>query len=142
MALASAQVVDAVAALLAPMAATGGRVYTSRSWPLEESGLPAWRVTAQDEAVESMDLSGSVSRHTLAIDADCYARDNADIDDTLHDLAAAGLTLLFAGTPPHGLELVAINRTLQEQGEAAMGRITLRLLASYFVAPSAPQTII
>jgi hypothetical protein len=52
MALAAAQVVDAVAARLVPVVLSGGRVYTSRLWPLTEAEIPAWRVTAEDEEVE------------------------------------------------------------------------------------------
>ena len=142
MALAAAQVVDAIAARLVPMVATAGRVATSRMWPWSEAELPAWRVTAEDEAVEAVNLIGELAEHTLDIEAACSARATADLDDALHALAASGLALLFAGTVPHGLELTGIGRDLQPQGEAAVGVITLRLRASYFVAPSAPEIIV
>jgi len=141
-ALAAAQVVDAVAALLAPMAATGGRVYTSRTWPLAESDLPAWRVTAEGEEVEHDALDGSEQTHRLAISAECSTRAVADLDDALHALAAAGLTLLFAPDPPYGLTLQGIGRTVATENEAAVGRITLSLAAVFLTAPSAPETIL
>lgn len=142
MALAAAQVVSAVAALLAPMPATGGRVYTSRTWPLAESELPAWRVIAQDERVDASTLDYSAQQHTLQLDAQCTARAVADLDDALHDLAASGLALLFAGAPPHGLQLTGIARDLGAEGEAAVGRITLQMQATFFTAPAAPETIL
>lgn len=142
MALAAAQVVDALAARLVPMAATGGRVYTSRLWPLAEADLPAWRVTAGSENTELVDLTGAVQEHALEVLAECSTRAVADVDDALHALAAAGLALLFAGTPPYGLQLQSIERELATEGEAAVGRIRLRLAALFHTAPSAPETLI
>lgn len=141
MALAAAQVVDALAALLAPIVATGGRVYTSRAWPLTEADLPAWRVTAAEEYVEPSTLD-RVNTHRLGVEASAYARATADLDDTLHALASSGSAALFAGTPPYGLQLAAIERDLVTEGEASVGRITLRVQATYFVNPAAPETLI
>lgn len=142
MALAAAQVIDAIAARLAPMAATGGRVYTSRAWPLAEAGLPAWRVTAEDEAVANAGVAEPFNEHTLSVAARCFARAAADLDDALHALAASGLALLFAGTVPYGLQLEGIQRQLATEGEASVGVITLRLRATYWVNPATPETII
>lgn len=141
MTLAAATVVDTLAGLLVPMAATGGRVYTSRTWPIDEASLPAWRVTAGSEDVTPESMDG-VNTHSLVVSARAYARASADLDDTLHALAASGLALLFAGTPPHDLRLDSINRQIATEGEAAVGVITLNTRATYYVAPSAPETIL
>lgn len=141
MALAAAQVVDALAALLVPMAATGGRVKTSRIWPWSEAELPAWRVYAGDEAVELATISGDLEQHNLQVYAQCSARATADLDDVLNALAAAGLTLLQAA-PPYGLQLQRITRGLQQGDEASLGVITLDLKTLFFTVPSAPETII
>lgn len=141
MPLAAAQVVDAVAALLVPMEATGGRVYTSRAWPLAESDLPAWRVVADSEDVQMLALDGTEQQHTLQVLAECMTRATADLDDALHALAASGLELLFAD-PPHHLELRGIDRRMTGDGEAAIGAVALRLQATFQTAPSAPQTIL
>lgn len=95
MTLAAAQVIDAVAAKLVPMVATGGRVYTSRMWPITQAELPAWRVFASDETVQDMLLDGSLREHRLSVTVEGYVRATADLDDALHSLAAAGLTLLL-----------------------------------------------
>lgn len=139
MALASAQVIDALAARLVPMTATAGRVYTSRAWPL--ATLPAWRVTAEDEAVEEA-ATDPFNQHDLTVTASCSSRAVQDLDDVLHALAASGLTLLFAPPVPYALRLSGIQRQLSAEGEAAAGRITLQLQCRYFVAPQAPETII
>lgn len=139
MALAAAQVIDALAARLSPLAATGGRVYTSRAWPLDT--LPAWRVTAEAEDI-SPPAVGNEHQHDLAINATAYARAVSDLDDTLHALAAGGLPLLFADPLPYGLRLAGIDRQMAQEGEAAVGAITLRLRALFFTDPAAPETLI
>lgn len=138
MALAAAQVIDALAARLAPLAATGGRVYTSRGWPLDV--LPAWRVVAADEAV-APDTVEPINRHELDVEATAYTRATADLDDALHALAAGGLALLFAPTVPYGLRLAGISRQVQSDGEASVGAVTLRLSTTFWVDPAAPETI-
>lgn len=141
MALAAAQVIDALAARLVPVAATAGRVYTSRAWPLDEASLPAWRVVAADEAAERVELGG-IHRHVLDVEATAVTRVTADLDDALHALASAGLAALFAGLPPYDLAATGITRAITQEGEAAVGAITLRLQATFYVNPAAPDTII
>lgn len=141
MALAAAQVVDALAARLVPMAATAGRVYTSRTYPLTEADLPAWRVTAGDESCERSSMDG-INLHNLEVLAACSARATANLDDTLHALASSGLQLLFAGPVPYALQLDGIERDLSTDAEAAVGVITLRLRALFYAAPAAPDTIL
>lgn len=141
MALAAAQVIDALAARLVPLAATGGRIYTSRAWPLAEADLPAWRVTAADEVVELAGVDG-LNLHRLDVAAAATLRATANLDDAMHALAAGGLALLFAGPVPYGLQLIGIGRDLATEGEAAVGRITLRLQALFYAMPAQPETIL
>lgn len=141
MALAAAQAIDALAARLVPLAATAGRVYTSRGWPITEAELPAWRVLAADESVERVGTDG-LNQHLLTVEATACARAVANLDDTLHALASGGLALLFAGTPPYDLALLGLDRLLSGEAEAAMGAITLRLQCRFFVYPAAPDTLI
>ena len=141
MALAAAQVIDALAARLVPVSATAGRVYTSRAWPLDEASLPAWRVVAADESAERVGLDG-LHLHRLDIDATATTRMVADLDDALHALASAGLAALFASPAPYDLACGGITRAVTQEGEAAVGVITLRLLATYYVNPAQPETIL
>jgi hypothetical protein len=103
MALAAAQVVDALAARLAPQALGTGGVRTSRLWPWAEAELPAVRVFAADEQVLPTTVGESINQHTLGVDAQYTLRAAADADDAMHALAEAGLALLFAAPLPHGL---------------------------------------
>ena len=140
MTLAAAQVIDAIAARLVPLAATGGRVYTSRAWPLDT--LPAWRVTAEDESVSADEgMVESINLHQLDIEARAFASATADLDDSLHTLAAGGLALLFAASVPHGLELRGIQRGMTTDAEAKVGAITLQLRCRFWVNPATPETI-
>lgn len=140
MALAAAQVVDAVAARLNGLALTGTRVYTSRTWPLAEADLPAWRVVAADEQVKLAEMDG-LNLHRLAIEARGVARAVEDLDDSLHALAAQALAALFVAPAPYRLELQGIERNMRQEGEAAVGQITLRLQASFYAYPHTPETI-
>lgn len=143
MALAAAQVVDALAARLAAQAGLGtGGVKTSRAWPWSEAELPACRVFAAEEVVAGSALGGDINQHVLAVEAQYTVRATADLDDAMHALAAAGQALLFAPTVPYGLQLVGIQREMAAEGEAAVGRITLQLQTTFFVAPSAPESIL
>jgi len=141
MALAAAQVVDALAAKVVPQLAAA-RVKTSRLWPWTEAELPAARVYAADESVELVTLAPAINAHTLSVEVQYTARAKADLDDTLNALAAAGLPLLFAGTPPYGLQLTGIDRRTATEGESAVGQITLQLQCLFHAAPSAPETIL
>lgn len=142
MALAAAQVVDALAARVAVQAGLGtGGAKTSRVWPWGEEELPACRVFAQDEQVQLATQEG-LNQHNLAVDVQYTCRATADLDDAMHALAAAGLPLLFANPVPYGLQLTGITRETATEGEAAVGRITLQLLAIFFAAPQAPETIL
>ena len=138
MALASAQVIDAQAALLA--SAYPGKVFTSRLWPITGADVPCWRVVAFDETVTVSMLPGT-NEHLLGITFTGYVRATADVDDAMHALAAGGLAALFPATPVYGLQLNAIERQIVNEGEASLGSITLRCTAQFFVTPQTPEVI-
>lgn len=139
MALAAAQVIDALAARLVPLGTAGG-VHTSRTWPLPDN-LPAWRVTAEDEAVTEAMLSGT-NEHQLDVAVRGSTRATADLDDALHALAAAALAALFAPPAPYQLQLSGIRRQMAAEGEAAVGVVSLLVRATYYVDPADPETIL
>ncbi len=146
MALAAAQVVDALAARLAPMAAAGlgaGGVKTSRLWPWAEDELPACRVYAADEPVEAVGgMAEPINEHALAVDVQFTVRAVADADDAMHALAEQALPLLFAAPVPYGLRLTGINRNTATEGEAAVAQITLQLGTTFHVNPATPHVFL
>lgn len=154
MALASAQVVDAVAARISGLALAGTRVYTSRVHPLVNSAatLPAWKVLAADEDVEPTTVHApALLKHHLQIELQGYARAVDNLDDALHALAAQALTALFntPGAPDAlsamttvVLSLRRIERAMAAEGEAVLGLITVTLRAVFHTRSNAPETIL
>lgn len=146
--LAAAQAVDAVAALVT--SAGVGTAHTSRTWPLAESDLPAWRVLAEDEEVTAQGVGfPATQQHELEVCAHGYERATADLDDALNSMAAAALTKLFQSrsavhlSPLNcSMSLKRIERDMVTEGEAAMGRISLTLQVRFFTANNAPETIL
>ncbi|MBX3605370.1 MAG: hypothetical protein KF788_08865 [Piscinibacter sp.] len=139
MALAAAQVVDALAARLAPT--TTSTVVTDRASPIDEATLPRWRLVATDEQVERAYLDGG-NRHRLQLEAQGSVRAPVDLDDAMHALASAGCAALFAEPVPYELQLDVIRRQMVSEGEAAVGRITLAVTATFYVHPAAPDVLL
>jgi hypothetical protein len=148
--LASAQAINGVAALIESVAGMTGKVHTSRAWPLRPSDLPAWRVVAEDEEVTAQGIGfPAKQQHDLEVVAHGYARDTTDLDDTLHEMAAAALSKLFESRSAVHLSplncsvsLKRIERDLVTEGEAAMGRISLTLLVRFLTSNNAPEIIL
>lgn len=155
MPLAAAQVVDALAARLSGLPLAGTRVYTSRTWPLTEKDLPAWRLFAVDEDIEPQTIhEPTPQRHALQVELHGHARAVEDLDDRLNDLASQALTAVFASPPPaddlallqvqHRVALSArrIERGMQSEGEASMGLVNITLRAEFMSMSNAPDTIL
>lgn len=155
MALAAAQIVDAVAAIvrtatigLATPYATS--THTDRGWPFGEDELPAWRVLADDESIEALTIHYPATwRHTLVVLLEGRVRATSDLDDAMNDAAAAVLAALFASASSATLGGLAktmsatnISRRLEEEGQAAIGAIDIRLEVVFTTASNAPSTII
>lgn len=142
MTLAAAQVIDALAGFLVPVSLTGGRVITDRMTPIADDQLPAWRVIAGDETVEPQTLDG-VERHTLEVDLRGIARAAVGLDDALSALAAAGLTAVHGGSIAKvNISTIGIGRGMATENESAVGVITVRLQAIFFVIETAPEVIV
>lgn len=152
MALAAAQITAAIVGLIKGPTTTpaGERVYASRSWPLSESKLPAWRVIRQQEEVAREVIHyPAVERHALIVDLQGNCRDTDDLDDQLDEMASAALQAVF-GTQTAAtlsglnvtLELLRIDRELADDGEATFGRVTVSLQVQFFTRSDDPETIL
>lgn len=150
MALAAAQAVDAIAALLRTVPAWASRVDVSRLWPTADAELPRWRVEAGPEEVETLGTGFPVQqRHDLTVLCHGDARATSNLDDVLHAMAATALATLFATRDTTRLAplkcavtLTSIERNPVGEGEAALGRITLALRVRFLTFNNAPETII
>lgn len=152
MALASAQVVDKVAAILAAAGTSmSTRVYTSRFWPLALAELPAARVYVDTERVERVGLDYPwVQRHSLIVLIDAFVTAVADLDDAMHNLVEAILQALFGTqsavslSPLVGcdMQLAGVDRSVQQLGGADVGLARVELTINFHTGCSAPGTLI
>lgn len=143
MSLAADQVVDAVVAKLAATAIAGDRVYTDdRPWPIAESQLPAWRVTAVIEPVERQYSDPAVNEHSLSISVRGIVRAVEGMRTARGALAAEGMAAVFAEPVPHDFQLDQIEYQVTTEGEAAVGAVTFTLTAKYTVDQADPETIL
>ena len=153
MALASAQLVDAIATRITGLPLAGADVFTSRAWPLAESHLPAWKVVAVDEVIEPMTVHADpLLKHELQVELRGHVSAVEDLDDDMHALAAEALTAIFDTTPPADalatvdsklqLSLRRIERAMQTEGQANVGLVVITLRAEFRTRQSAPETLV
>jgi hypothetical protein len=117
---------------------------TDRVHPFDEGELPAWRVGSDiPESVTPAFIDGSVNEHRLPIVAEGFVRAVDDSDAAAHALASAALAAIFAAPVPYGLQHEGTEVDPGDpEHEAATRAVRLRLSAHYFVAPSAPDSIL
>lgn len=148
-ALASQQVINAVAArLVAAATGAGARVYTDRFYPV--SLYPSIKVKHVDEDLQAADDDvtwPAVRLHVLQVDVDCMARAVSGLDGALSDLAAQVLLALEGVaapiTPlPVALTAAGIRYQAAADGEAAVGIATVRIEAQFHTAANNPTTLI
>lgn len=151
MALASAQIVDAVVSRLSGNTPASTRVYASRVHPLSTPELPAWRVFADEETITTQTVHyPAVLEHSLSVQCDGYVQANSSVDDAMHAMAEQALIALY-DTLAHttlGITNLSVNapqridREVVNEGQANLGRIGLSLLMRYRTALNDPATII
>lgn len=150
MALASAQVIDAIAAVLRTLPGYSAKVFTSRAHVFAEDALPAWRVLGAAEEVTPAGVSWPQrQQHELEVEVAGYAKATANLDDTLHAMAALALGVLFETRAQTllaplnvAMQLSRIEREMEAQGQAVLGRITLLLRVKFLTFNNAPETIV
>ena len=151
MALASAQIVDAIVTRLSGNTPASTRVYASRVHPLTTAELPAWRVFADEETIVTQTVHfPAVLEHALSVQCDGYVQANSSMDDAMHAMAEQALIALY-DTLAHltlGITNLSVNapqrieREVVNEGQANLGRIGLSLLLRYRTAQNDPATII
>lgn len=153
MALASAQIVDALAARITGLPLAGTSVYTSRTWPLAEAHLPAWKVVAVDEVISPLTVHADpLQAHELQVELRGHVAAVDNLDDDMHALASEALTAIFDTTPPADaltaidsklqLSQRRIERAMQSEGQATLGLIVLTLRGEFRTRASTPETLV
>jgi hypothetical protein len=139
MALAAAQVVDALAARLV---GTASAVHTDRAWPVAQAALPVWKVYATDENIDTQSLDG-IEQHELTVECRGLVAATTGLDDALNNLAAAGLTALHASPYTRiTLQTAGLARQMASEGGADVAVVTLRMRAVFYTNQQAPETLI
>lgn len=140
MPLAAAQVVDLIAARLAPTAAGGAP--TDRAHPIAQGALPMWRVYAADESIQLIAVDG-LQEHDLLVLADGLVTAVSGIDDAMNNLANAGLAAVHATHLARNVTLRndGITRAMAPDAGADVAKVTLRLRAQFFTYAAAPDTL-
>lgn len=136
MALAAAQVADALVARL------GGTASANRFHPFAEADLPAWRVALGRDSISTSPF-GDMEKHEQEVIVTGHLRAVADLDDAANDLIAAGLAAIH-GTQAASFTVrtATVDRDFAEDGEAAVSRVNLRLLANFTTATTDPNTLL
>jgi hypothetical protein len=150
MALAAAQVVDALAARITGLALTGSRVHTSRAWPLKEADLPAWRVYGDEEEVDTTTVHyPAFQEHALDIVLEGVTKAAANLDDALNALVLAALGAIFdtlahatLGLTNVTLSLLRIVRGMATEGEATVGKVSVFIRARFHTMQNAPEVLV
>lgn len=145
MTLAAAQVRTEVAARLAAVALTAGRVFAGRYYPAAESELPCWFVSLEAEDLEPQVISWpGASQHRLRLRADGYAAGVDGLETLLDTLQAQGLAAVFATQPPWPLRCLGVQRDVSdgEGQDGRTGRVSLVFEAQFVTEEPAPETLI
>ena len=144
MALAAQTVTDTlVARVTGASTAMGSRFYSEHPHPFDEGELPAGRLEIEEEPAEAVMLSGTIHQHKALCKVSLYVHNTTTADATLNALISPVLAALFAAPVPYALEIVGeIERTPVREGQADLKRAVITLSAMYFVAASAPETIV
>lgn len=148
--LAAAQVRQAfVAALAAGL--PGVDVDDGKPWPTDASALPVVRVAAGNDAINSEDITWpQLQEHELELVAEARLRAVESIDTAMDDMALRMQTALFATEaaahlwplPNCQLELVAVDRLPTTEGQAAVARVQLRVIAHFQTVSNNPHTLV
>jgi hypothetical protein len=152
MALAAAQCVTQIAALLvAAGTVAGARVYTNRNWPLSEDDLPALLVHADTETLTAATLEYPwLDAHELEVRVQGYVRATETLDDEINALAEQVLNALFTTqaaaqlSPLVGVEMRCseIERFATNVGPADAGQAAVTLALRFHTPSNAPQTLV
>lgn len=147
------QIRDALVLLLGALTTTGANVFTERpeTFRIADNRLPALLVTLEGEELQALQMSfPPLIEHRLDVVLVGVAKAAADVHETLDAIYADVDAALFASTTTatltarlKNLEWTRIDPIeLDATLEKPVGRIWMRLTATYHTAAGAPQTLL
>lgn len=140
------QIRNALVALLTDLPTTADRVFPGQIYPLGPEQLPALLVHVDDEEIEALTIHGPAQlSRTVTIRVECVTQLSEGLEDEMDEMAlevehavasdASLGGLLNSVLVPNGIETERSG-----DGDAPMGRLTVRYLAEYLVSNDAVDT--
>lgn len=140
------QIRTALVAALTGLATTGTNVFPNRLHPLADADLPALRIFADRDEVESLSIHAPVTQgHALAVIVECAAKANSALEDTLDQIQqeveialSAGLTVDSQWLQP----LLTGSQYSDEIGATNAAVKQLQFVIAYHTLNNAPDALI
>lgn len=137
------QIRNAIKALLLPLPALGGRVFTSRFSNLQLAEVPAVVIYGGEENVLSADIHDTLLERDYNVNVSIKATSVSNIDTLLDDLAEDVELAIDANLTLDGkvqsIVLTGSNIQIDEDAEVPVGEALLQYQVKYFTQVGAPD---
>lgn len=137
------QIRNAIKALLLPLPALGGRVFTSRFSNLQLAEVPAVVIYGGEENVLSADIHDTLLERDYNVNVSIKASSVSNIDTLLDDLAEDVELAIDANLTLDGkvqsIVLTGSNIQIEEDAEVPVGEALLQYQVKYFTQVGAPD---
>ena len=139
------QIRVAAVTALTGLATTAARVFASRVYPLQDTELPALRVSNPDEAIDSESMGGAnrYLRRALTLEVQACVKQVSGYEDLVDQIAKEVETALAndntLGNLAKWIVPRAIDTELAGEGEKPIAVATLRFEIVYYTALNAPD---
>lgn len=137
------QIRNALKALLLPLPALGGRVFTSRFSNLQLAEVPSVVIFGGEENVQFADIHDTLLERDLNINVSIKASSVSNIDTLLDDLAEDVELAIDANLTLDGkvqsIILTGSNIQIDENAEVPVGEALLQYQVKYFTQVGAPD---
>jgi hypothetical protein len=139
------QIRDAVSSAITGLATTGSRVQQSRMYVRKDTDLPCLLVETAEERI-TQGAMGDLE-HELTVVVRGFAKANADLDDTLDQIAAEVEIALhaagaLAGLVPGGMNPVSLSLDFDDGMEKPCGVVVMEYRATYYSRIGQPTAVI
>lgn len=137
------QIRNALKALLLPLPALGGRIFTSRFSNLQLAEVPAVVIYGGEENVLSADIHDTLLERDYNVNVSIKASSVSNIDTLLDDLAEDVELAIDANLTLDGkvqsIVLTGSNIQIDEDAEVPVGEALLQYQVKYFTQVGAPD---
>lgn len=141
------QLREAIAALVTGLTTTGGRVFQSRVYSLQESELPALMIATEDEQIEYLTVHNPrIQAKTVTVSIRAVAKATANLDDTLDAICKEVEVALATNQGVSGLakalRMSGTTITLDGAGEQPVGVASMTYEIEVYCNETTPDVAI